>query len=192
MDNGFEWIVENRGVDDEEDWGYLAKDRRCNWFKKRRAKAASIDGFKDVPRNDEDALKKAVSQQPVAVAIEADHREFQLYSGGVFDGECGTNLDHGVLVVGYGYDGESAGHKHYWTVKNSWGAKWGEEGYIRIARGGMGPAGQCGVAMQASYPTKSSSAPLEDGDEPTVLDAALGAVEDVAAWGQERASTVFL
>ena len=101
---------------------------------------------------------------------------------------CGTQLDHGVLLVGYG---EKDGVK-YWKVKNSWGAKWGEEGYIRIARGGMGPAGQCGVAMQASYPTKSSSAPLEDGDEPTVLDAALGAVEDVAAWGQERASTVFL
>jgi hypothetical protein len=59
----------------------------------------TIDGFEDVPQYDEVALKKAASQQPVAVAIEADQRAFQLYVGGVFDDEdCGEELDHGVLV----------------------------------------------------------------------------------------------
>jgi hypothetical protein len=61
----------------------------------------TIDGFEDVPQYDEVALKKAASQQPVAVAIEADQRAFQLYVGGVFDDEdCGEELDHGVLVRG--------------------------------------------------------------------------------------------
>ena len=70
---------------------------------------ASIDGFNDVPSNDETALKKAVSQQPVSVAIEADQRSFQLYGGGVYHAEdCGTQLDHGVLVVGYGIDHNSS------------------------------------------------------------------------------------
>ena len=64
-------------------------------------------GFNDVPSNDESALK-AVSQQPVSVAIEADQRSFELYGGGVYHANCNTQLDHGVLVVGYGTDHNSS------------------------------------------------------------------------------------
>eukprot|EP00913_Durusdinium_trenchii_P012028 g11300.t1 len=74
---------------------------------------------------------KAVAQQPVSVAIEADQEAFQLYKGGILGQECGTKLDHGVLLVGYGTDNGV----DYWKVKNSWGANWGEEGYIRLKRG---------------------------------------------------------
>merc|ERR1712118_515497 len=106
------------------------------------------------PSKDENALKAAVSKQPVSVAIEADKSAFQLYKGGVLDNPaCGTQLDHGVLVVGYGTDGG----KDYWKVKNSWGSTWGEQGYLRMVRN----KNQCGIAQQPSYPTgaKASGPP---------------------------------
>merc|ERR1711972_1242745 len=98
----------------------------------------TVTGYKDVPQNDPDQLRQAVSQGPVSIAIEADKSSFQLYNGGVFDATtCGTNLDHGVLVVGYGSDNG----QDYWKVKNSWGASWGEQGYIRLVSqtSGAGP-----------------------------------------------------
>merc|ERR1711988_365750 len=100
------------------------------------------------------SLLKAVSKQPVSVAIEADKSAFQLYKGGVLDSSgCGTQLDHGVLVVGYGTDNG----KDYWKVKNSWGSTWGEEGYIRMLRG-KGGEGQCGILSgPPSYPVIGGS-----------------------------------
>merc|ERR550537_1699039 len=88
---------------------------------------------------------------PVSIAIEADKSVFQLYKSGVLSSAgCGTQLDHGVLVVGYG---ELSGKK-YWKVKNSWGASWGQEGFVLLARG-MGSAGECGILSQPSYPVVS-------------------------------------
>jgi len=113
----------------------------------------SISGYKDVERNSESALKAAVANQPVSVAIEADQQSFQFYKSGVFAGECGTNLDHGVLVVGYGTDGSD----DYWIIKNSWGSSWGDNGFIRIARNVAASEGQCGVAMQPSYPVQDNA-----------------------------------
>lgn len=100
-------------------------------------------------------LEAAVSQQPVSVAIEADTKVFQLYKGGVLsDNACGQRLDHAVLAVGYGTDN---GVK-YWKVKNSWSSKWGESGYIRIARGSSSGMGECGIRAMASFPTVKTAA----------------------------------
>merc|ERR1711988_1345520 len=99
----------------------------------------------------ETQMLAAVTAGPVSVAIEADQSGFQFYKSGVFGGKCGTNLDHGVLVVGYGTDSG----KDYWKVKNSWGATWGEKGYIRLGRNTGAPAGTCGIATQPSYPQVS-------------------------------------
>ena len=88
----------------------------------------------------------ALVQQPVSVAVEADQSVFQLYAGGVMTKACGTNLDHGVLAVGYG----TLGGKDFWLVKNSWGADWGENGFIRIAI--VDGDGICGTQMWPIYP----------------------------------------
>jgi xylem cysteine proteinase len=104
----------------------------------------TISGFKSVP-NSETALLSAIVQQPVSVAVEADN--FQFYSGGVMNSPCGTNLDHGVLAVGYG----SVNGDDYYKIKNSWGADWGNHGYMLLARGKY-PDGQCGIQMDASFP----------------------------------------
>lgn len=154
MDFAFQFIIDNGGIDTEEDYEYKGEDGICNEAKENR-KVVTIDGYEDVPENNEKALKKAVAHQPVSVAIEADERAFQLYGGGVFNESCGTDLDHGVLVVGYGVD-EEAGE--YWIVKNSWSADWGDKGYIRM-KAGVGKKGICGIAMQPSYPIKKGPNP---------------------------------
>merc|ERR1712217_87853 len=112
-----------------------------------------VTGFKDVEKDDEQALMDAVSKQPVSIAVEADKSAFQLYHGGVLTSRCGTNLDHGVLAVGYGTEGGN----DYWKVKNSWGASFGEQGYIRLKRGKAG-AGECGLLSgPPSYPVVSGA-----------------------------------
>lgn len=112
---------------------------------------AHISSCSDVKPNDQLSLKAAVAQQPVSIAIEADTRYFQSYSGGILtSSSCGTNLDHGVLIVGYGTENG----QDYWLVKNSWSTTWGDNGYVKIARSdSTDDAGICGIAMQPSFPS---------------------------------------
>ncbi|KAK2993961.1 hypothetical protein RJ640_000559 [Escallonia rubra] len=149
MDNAFDFIQQNHGLSSEANYPYQGVDSTCNTNKEANH-AAKITGHEDVPANSESALLKAVANQPISVAIDASGSDFQFYSSGVFTGECGTDLDHGVTAVGYGTASDGT---MYWLVKNSWGTGWGEEGYIRMQRGIDAAEGLCGIAMQASYPT---------------------------------------
>lgn len=147
MDQGFQYIIDNGGICSESEYPYVAKEEQCEDCRT----IATISNYSDIERNDEKILKRAVSHQPVSVAIQANQPSFQQYSSGIYSDEnCGTQLDHGVLVVGYGYD--MFHRMDYWIVKNSWGPKWGEEGYIRIQRNVDDTRGLCGIAMMPSIP----------------------------------------
>jgi len=144
MDYAFQWVIKNKGSAAESDYPYTARDGSC---KRGKTSVSTISSFKDVAEGDEDALMQALLGQPVAIAIEADQACFQFYHRGVLDdASCGTNLDHGVLLVGF--DTDSASSKDYWLVKNSWGKSWGDNGYIKFVRG----KNQCGLTLAASYP----------------------------------------
>lgn len=145
MDKGFDFL-KTAGSCTEDSYPYTAADGSCKSSCDSAIPAGGVTGYHDV--SGESGLASALQQQPVSVAIEADQSAFQLYKGGVMTGTCGTNLDHGVLVVGMGTDGSD-----YWKVKNSWGGSWGENGYIRLEKGNN----QCGIGNQPSYPEVSKS-----------------------------------
>lgn len=145
MDSAFRYAIDHGMCTEDED-PYQAASESCIDCDMQVTFSTCVD----VTSNNQLHLKEAVAQGPVSVAIEADTAAFQFYSGGVINNSaCGTQLDHGVLVVGYGEeDGEL-----YWLVKNSWGTSWGDQGYVKIARTeSENDPGVCGIAMQPSYP----------------------------------------
>tara|TARA_B100000524_G_C23641059_1_gene366655 strand:+ start:645 stop:1667 length:1023 start_codon:yes stop_codon:yes gene_type:complete len=144
MDNAFSYAIDN-GMCSELAYPYDAKGHLC----KNCNKTVFISSCTDVTPMNQLHLKEAVAKGPVSVAIEADKTIFQSYSSGVITSDnCGTDLDHGVLIVGYGIEDDIP----YWLVKNSWGVSWGDNGYVKIARSDdTDNEGVCGIAMQASY-----------------------------------------
>jgi len=139
MDDAFEYIIKNKGIGSEASYPYTARDGKC----KQVTSVATVSKYTDVKKNDETDLMSAVNIEPVSVAVDAE--SWQTYKRGVMTGPCGKQLDHGVLLIGYGTDGSN----DYWLVKNSWGTSWGESGTIRLVRN----KNECGIAEAASYPT---------------------------------------
>jgi len=146
MDQAFTYIKINKGIDTEMSYPYRAKNGICKF--KRADVGAEDTGYVDIKRGSEDELQMAVATiGPIAVAMDAGHPSFQHYRRGIYsERQCSSKkLDHGVLAVGYGSEGEG----DYWIVKNSWGKSWGMEGYFELARN---KENMCGIATQASYP----------------------------------------
>ena len=148
MDLAFQY-TESAPLESEADYPYKGRKffhKGCEYdSSKGQVKVAS---FQDVTPNSSEALKAAIAKGPVSVAIEADKRAFQSYTGGVLKNTagCGTNLDHGVLAVGYGVEDGTP----YYKVKNSWGATWGVDGYIKLEI--VDGKGTCGIQMAATQP----------------------------------------
>jgi len=142
MDSAFKY-VQAHGLCTEAAYPYTARDGTCKATSCTMSANSKITSYTDVAHT-ENALGAASDMEPISVAIEADQPGFQSYKSGVFSGVCGKNLDHGVLLVGYG---DQTGTP-YWKVKNSWGTSWGEAGYIRMIRN----TDECGIANEPSYP----------------------------------------
>lgn len=153
IDGAFNWIGKNNGLCLEEDYKYVSGETKTEQDCKYDClvyQNSDVLSHTDVKSSSDEQMMQAISKQPVSVAIQADQKTFQLYKNGVMTGDCGTNLDHAVLLTGYGSDNGV----DYYTIKNSWGTSWGEDGYIKIGRGDEfnHGDGQCGVLLQGSYP----------------------------------------
>ena len=143
MTAGFEYL-EDHGLCSEDDYKYTASVGTC----KTCTPVTKVNSYVNIPAKNETLLQQALLLGPVSVAVEADQLSWQLYSSGVVTFDCSTNLDHGVTLVAYG----SSNGQDFWKVKNSWGAGWGEQGYVRLARNSKQSGGMCGITLMASYP----------------------------------------
>ena len=131
MDNAFKFVKDN-GIVHEDEYPYKAVKQACS----KTGGDFKISGFTDITNCND--LANAVTGRPVSIAVDATN--WSRYSSGVFN-NCSTRLNHGVLLVGV--------TDQYWRVKNSWSASWGEQGFIRLAKGNT-----CGMCNAASYPNK--------------------------------------
>jgi cathepsin L len=149
MDDAFKYIIKNGGLCSESEYPYKGSDGTCK-SSSCGTKYNPIKSYTDVAKRDESALETATVSGCVSVGIQANQFAFQYYSSGVLTGTCGTDLDHGVLVVGYGTDNG----QEYWKVKNSWGTDWGMDGYVLICKdcNKNGDQGECGINDDPSFP----------------------------------------
>jgi C1A family cysteine protease len=133
LETGFQYIIAN-GAATRESYPVTGDSGEC----KVNGGAIKIKAYKNLPAGDCKALEVAVARQPVMAVV--DGMSVSNYSGGVFSSDDpNPKHDHAVLVVGY--------TKDYWIVQNSWGERWGEQGYIRLKRGNT-----AGICDMASYP----------------------------------------
>jgi C1A family cysteine protease len=150
MDNAFQYAIDT-GMCTESAYPYTSGVTKESGTCEKCAAVVKVTGCSDVPAGNQLLLKEAVALVgPISIALDAETALFQSYSSGVItSAKCGTTLDHGVLIVGYGTEN---GIK-YWLVKNSWSADWGDKGYIKIGRSeSSSDDGICGIAMEASFP----------------------------------------
>lgn len=105
---------------------------------------STLSSYKTVKSGDENAMLQAVLTTSLAIAIEADQKQFQMYKSGVLDFDCGKNLDHAVTIEGYG----SEDGKDYWLVRNSWDKSWGDNGYVKMVRN----KDLCGLSQSVVFP----------------------------------------
>jgi len=154
MDGAYEYIFKNGGIDTAESYPYRAiSSTECRYNATNRA--AVLMGYANLEAGSEDKLQAAVAHHsPVSVCVDGRSSGFQFYEEGIYYNEyCSQwNLDHGLLVVGYGSlasANSTSTVQDYWVCKNSYGTGWGSDGYILMARN---MDNNCGIASHGTYP----------------------------------------
>ncbi|XP_052890247.1 uncharacterized protein LOC128298534 [Anopheles moucheti] len=149
MDDAFKAIEQLGGLELETDYPYKAKAQKTCHFNKTLSHV-QVKGAVDMPKNETFIAQYLIKNGPIAIGLNANAMQF--YRGGIshpWHPLCShTSIDHGVLIVGYGIKEYPMFKKTlpYWIIKNSWGPRWGEQGYYRIYRGDN----SCGVSEMAS------------------------------------------
>jgi len=131
--SAYNWIRTN-GICSAADYPYTGRDGSC---KKTCKPVVRISGSTNVART-EGGHQTALTQQPLSIGIDAT--QLKNYKSGIFQGPCGTSLNHAVLTVGYTADS--------WIIKNSWGTSFGEAGFFRFARN----KNLCGMLNVVNFP----------------------------------------
>ena len=140
------------GFEHEADYPYTAKDGTCSYDASKRVASSGVASYDLVTDLGTGGLRSAITaalaQGPANVAVAAGNRYFQTYTSGILSSaQCPSEIDHAILAVGYGQEDNT----WYYIVKNSWGASWGEDGYIRLEATEDG-AGICGVNQYVVRP----------------------------------------
>nr|CAD7205463.1 unnamed protein product [Timema douglasi] len=138
--NTLRYLERSGGLMTASEYPYTAKQSRCRF--RVNETVVHITSWAVLPARDEKALQVAIATMgPVAASINASPHTFQLYHTGVYDDpSCSSDsVNHAVVVVGY--------TKDVWILKNWWSDKWGEDGYMRLAR----HKNQCGITNYAAY-----------------------------------------
>jgi len=141
---GFNYTKSAGGLSLETDYPYMGTTGTCKTSAIKPA--AGVKGYVRLPANNYTALMNAVATiGPISISVDASWMD---YEKGVYSGPCGTTIDHAVVLVGYGTEQG----KDYYLVRNSWGASWGDEGYIKIARH-SDDSTECGIDKDPSSGT---------------------------------------
>ena len=152
MSSAFKY--DTAGICSEKDYPYeMKKDTKCNPQNCTAVPGTGVKSYIDIPEKSDIGLRASISLQPTSIAISTKSAFFQFYRSGVFNQDaCGVDgtVDHGVLAVGYGHDTTS--NLDYYLIKNSWGVKWGDNGYIRVARTHKYEFGMCSILRIMTIP----------------------------------------
>jgi len=144
MNGAYAYVIDAGGITLNDYYPYISQQNHCR--QPAPPYVARIGAYNIVTPFREDLLQLAVSLGPVGVGVQSSSEAFQFYYSGVLnDARCGNAPDHAVLLVGYGVDVHFG---PYWLAKNQWGPQWGEQGFVRIARG----INMCGIAQSATFP----------------------------------------
>jgi len=143
----YQYVISAGGQETEANYPYTAEDGSCNF--QPSLVAVTIQNWEYVSQNDDinTMMSGVVSLGPLSICVDAS--TWQYYNGGVITSGCGDSLDHCVQLVGYATSSQNV---DFWSVRNSWGSDWGENGYLRVQRAND----ECGIGDEVTWPCVGS------------------------------------